>query len=130
MSEGDKAMILYDGACPLCRSEIELYRRQDKEGRLCLVDISTPAGAAQLPSGLSQQAALARFHVVLPSGEQVSGAAAFVQVWRRLPRWRRLARLAALPGVAVVLEGAYRLFLPARPLVVRLFLRARRGKRA
>ena len=130
MSERDQAMILYDGACPLCRSEIELYRRQDKQGRLCLVDISTPAGAAQLPPGLSQQAALARFHVVLPSGERVSGAAAFVQVWRRLPRWRLLARLAALPGVPALLEGAYRLFLPARPLLVRLFLRTRRGKGA
>lgn len=124
----DQATIFYDGACPLCSAEIDLYRRQDKDGRLCLVDVSSASGAAALPPGLDQPAALARFHVQLPSGAVVSGAAAFAEVWQRLPGWTVLARVATLPGMPVVLEAAYRLFLPLRPVLVRLFLFVRGGR--
>ena len=34
---------LYDGACPMCAGEVEGLRRRDREGRLCLVDISAPS---------------------------------------------------------------------------------------
>ncbi|GAN77526.1 hypothetical protein Asru_0358_01 [Acidisphaera rubrifaciens HS-AP3] len=78
--------------------------------------------AARLPDGLDRRAALARFHVMAPSGAMLSGAAAFVEVWRTLPRWRWLARLASLPLALPLLEGAYRLFLNARPLLVRVFI--------
>jgi hypothetical protein len=50
----------------------------------------------------------------------VSGARAFVAIWETLPAWKGLARVARLPGVIISLEGAYRLFLPARPLLSRI----------
>ena len=48
--------MFFDGACPLCGAEIELYRDLDTRGALRLVDISD-AGAA-LPSSLSRDTAL------------------------------------------------------------------------
>jgi hypothetical protein len=51
----------------------------------------------------------------------VSGAAAFVSIWRLLPRWRWAARIAAQPGAMAVLEGGYRLFLPVRPALSSAF---------
>ncbi len=121
---GAGTTVLYDGSCPLCKAEIGLYRDRDVGGRLCLVDVS--AQNAALPEGLDRQAAMARFHVIAPNGQVLSGAAAFIEVWRALPGWRWLARLAALPGVEPVLEVTYRGFLKARPAMVRLFVAVKR----
>ncbi|MDU6494072.1 DUF393 domain-containing protein [Bradyrhizobium sp.] len=109
--------VYYDGSCPLCRAEIGYYSRTDQDGALCFVDVSA-AGAAP-PEGLTQSEAMARFHVRAGDGRLLSGAEAFVEVWRRLPRWRWAARLASLPGVLAVLELGYRLFLPVRPFISR-----------
>ena len=113
-----KSTLYFDGSCPLCRTEIELYRRQDQADALCFVDVSA-AGAAT-PEGITQRQAMERFHVTAGDGRVVSGAAAFVEVWRRLPGWRWAARAAALPGALAVLELGYRAFLPVRPLLSRL----------
>jgi len=121
---GAGTTVLFDGSCPLCTAEIGLYRDRDGEGRLCLVDVSAPNAA--LPEGLDREAAMARFHVIAPNGQLLSGAAAFIEVWRALRGWRWLAGLASLPGVEPVLEVAYRVFLKARPAMVRLFVAAKR----
>jgi predicted DCC family thiol-disulfide oxidoreductase YuxK len=123
--------VYFDGSCPLCRAEIGYYRRRDDTGALCFVDVSRPA--AEVPEGLSRRQAMARFHVRAADGRVLSGAAAFVAVWDRLPAWRWAARAAALPGVLPVLELGYRLFLPLRPALSRLFgafLRVRSRLRA
>lgn len=115
--ENRKLTIYYDGACPLCRSEIEHYRAQDEAEALSFVDVS-PAGA--MPGAdLSRSAALARFHVRDRSGALLSGARAFVEVWRSLPRWRWAARVASNPVVLGVLEIGYRISLRVRPWLAR-----------
>jgi predicted DCC family thiol-disulfide oxidoreductase YuxK len=117
--EPSTSTVYFDGSCPLCRAEIGYYRRTDQDGSLCFVDVSK-AGAA-VPDG---QLAMDRFHVRAGDGRVLSGAAAFVEVWSRLPRWRWAARVASLPGALAVLELGYRMFLPVRPLISRLFGRA------
>ena len=84
-----------------------------------------------MPADLDRVGALQRLHVRAEDGRLVSGAAAFVEVWRRLPGWRIGARIAALPGVLGLLEMGYRLFLRVRPGISRLFGRilARRAAR-
>ena len=119
-----RSTVYYDGSCPLCRAEIGHYRRKDQSGALCFVDVSEPI--AVIPDGLTQQQAMKRFHVRTGRGTIVSGAAAFVEVWARLPRWRWAARAAALPGVLALLELGYRLFLPARPTFAAIFGRVKR----
>jgi predicted DCC family thiol-disulfide oxidoreductase YuxK len=124
VTSGARTTVLYDGSCPLCTAEIGLYRDRDGEGRLHLVDVSAPGAA--LPQGLDREAAMARFHVIAPDGQVLSGAAAFIEVWRGLPGWRWLARPADLPGVEPVLEVTYRAFLKVRPAMVRLFVAVKR----
>jgi predicted DCC family thiol-disulfide oxidoreductase YuxK len=121
-----KSTIYFDGACPLCAAEIKLYQGQDRQGALRFVDVSEPGAAP--PAGLTREAALARFHVRTGEGRLVSGAAAFVEVWSRLPGWRLAARAASLPGAIAVLELGYRAFLPLRPALSRL-VRALVGRR-
>lgn len=109
--------VLYDGACPLCRREIAhvqgLAQRQG-DSALCFLDVSAgaPSSAAQVQE---RATLLARFHVQRADGTRLDGAAAFVEMWRRLPGWRWLARLARLPGMLTLLEWAYRGFLHLRP---------------
>lgn len=116
--EPSQSTVYFDGSCPLCQAEIGYYRRVDQAGAICFVDVSK-AGAVT-PEGVTQQGAMARFHVRAADGRVLSGAAAFVEVWTRLPKWRWAARAAALPGAMAVLELGYRAFLPVRPYLSRL----------
>ncbi|UWQ93920.1 DUF393 domain-containing protein (plasmid) [Rhodobacteraceae bacterium M382] len=111
--------VFYDGSCPLCASEICYYKRADTDHVLNLVDVSSKRFSGD--DSVTRSDAMARFHVRLADGRQMSGARAFVELWRAIPGWRWLARLASLPGVVPLLEGLYRLFLRMRPLIVRGF---------
>lgn len=110
-----KLTVFYDGSCPLCASEIEVYKRADRNHSLCFVDASAEGFSGD--NEITQEQALARFHVRLPDGRQTSGARGFIEVWRVLPSWRWVSRLADKPGIASFLELFYRLFLPIRPLI-------------
>jgi 3-demethoxyubiquinol 3-hydroxylase len=109
--------VLYDGACPLCRREIAHAKGlADTKGgsALCFIDISADENCD--PRHAQDRAQLlARFHVERADGSRVDGAAAFVEMWERLPGWRWLARIAKLPGALVVFELAYLGFLHLRP---------------
>jgi len=123
-AESSRSTVYFDGSCPLCRAEIDYYRRKDHSGALCFVDVSS--SDALIPGGLTQRRAMERFHVRAGNRQLLSGAAAFVEVWARLPRWRWAARATALPGILALLELSYRLFLPARPTLAVIFGRIKR----
>jgi predicted DCC family thiol-disulfide oxidoreductase YuxK len=126
--EPSKPTVYFDGSCPLCQAEVGYYRRKDGDDALCYVDVSKEGAAT--PEGMTPQRAMERFHVRLSDGRLVSGAAAFVEVWRRVPGWRWAARAASLPGAMAVLELGYRLFLPVRPLLSRFARRVGRFRGA
>ena len=118
-SEVPKSTVFFDGSCPLCRAEIGYYRRKDQAGALCFVDVSETGAAT--PEGITKRRALERFHVRSGDGRVLLGAAAFVEVWTRLPKWRWAARAVSLPGALAALELGYRIFLPVRPFISRVF---------
>jgi predicted DCC family thiol-disulfide oxidoreductase YuxK len=109
--------VLYDGACPLCRREIGIYRGLQSSTPLCFADVSD--AAQPLPQGSTQGQLLARFHVLDAEGRLLSGAQAFLALWAVLPGWRWLARVGRLPGAAWTMERVYRLFLHLRPALQR-----------
>ncbi len=116
--------VLYDGACPLCRREIGVYRGLQPlrpDAPVCFADVSDTTLA--LPPGTTRAQLLARFHVRGRNGELLSGAQAFLALWAALPGWRWLARLGQLPGAAWLMERLYRLFLRWRPALQRWALR-------
>lgn len=109
------ATVYYDGSCPLCRLEISYYRACDGLHAIRFVDVSRD-GADPGPN-LERDTAMRRFHVRQGNGELVSGAAAFVAVWRVLPRWRLAARVAGMPWMMSALEMSYLGYLKIRPLI-------------
>jgi predicted DCC family thiol-disulfide oxidoreductase YuxK len=112
--------VLYDGACPVCRREISVYRNLRPlrpDAPVCFADVSD--AAVTLPPGTTREQLLARFHVQGRDGDLLSGAEAFLALWAALPGWRWLALAGRLPGATWLLERMYRLFLRGRPMVQR-----------
>ena len=112
--------VLYDGACPLCRREIGVYRDLQPlqpGATVCFADVSD--AAVPLPADTTREQLLARFHVQGRDGQLLSGAQAFLALWAALPGWRWLALAGRLPGAGWVMEQLYRLFLRWRPMLQR-----------
>ena len=112
--------VFFDGSCPLCRAEIGIYQGCQGAEQVAFVDVSTLAGGPVAPN-LDQASAMARFHVMQSDGTLASGAAGFARLWLALPGWRWLGRLMMMPLVLPAAELAYRLLLPIRPLLQRLW---------
>ncbi len=110
--------VFFDGACPLCRREIAFYQRRAGADSIRWIDVAD-CDDSRLPPGTSRKALLERFHIVTESGDVVSGGAAFVAIWERLPMFRPLSWLARIPGATPALEATYRFFLRFRPRLQR-----------
>lgn len=120
------AAILYNGDCPICRFEVDHHKaraaRMDLPVRFD--DLNAPDRAAW---GVDADAAARRLHVRTGDGRLVTGWEANLAMWRAMPGWGPLARVAGAPGV----NGALRLIYDRvfAPLVYRLH-RRRQARRA
>ena len=98
--------VFYDGDCPVCRIEVDLYRRFG--GNVEWIDIEAlPDDELPLP----RETLLGRFHARKPDGSWAIGVDAFQAIWRALPYWRRAAWAFSVPGLRQATELAYRGFL-------------------
>jgi predicted DCC family thiol-disulfide oxidoreductase YuxK len=113
----ERATVLYDGDCGLCRWSAETLRRWDRHGRLRFAALQTPEAGDLLP-GFSDQARFASWHVVDRPGHVRSASAAVPIVLRLLPGGKPLAAVAARFPRAT--ERAYRVIADRRDLLGRL----------
>lgn len=118
--------VWWDSGCPLCRREIALFSRLDKEKRISFIPITKATPSTELPASIGgtcpvdKKALLARFHAQEQGQDVVDGAAAFAAMWRQIPQLRWLGNAARNGAVLWVLERVYRAFLVARPSMQRL----------
>ena len=115
----DTLTVFYDASCPLCAKEIGVYQRAagGKDVNWCDVSGRTPL---ELPPGLTQEQAMARFHIKAGDDTVYSGGRAFIQLWLSLPGWRWLGKAMSIGPMPAIAELAYRGFLPIRPTLQRL----------
>ncbi len=118
----DKLTVFYDGSCPLCAREVAFYQKLRGADGVEWQDVSG-CEAEEVQPGLSKTEALARFHARTADGSLLSGAKAFLAVWRVLPAFRPLARLGQIPPLPWLLEWGYRGFLRFRPVLQRMVAR-------
>jgi len=99
-------VVLYDDACPLCRSQVRLLCRLDWFDRLRFVPLSASAGVAHA-AGLTTDVMLEAMHLVAVDGTVLRGARAFRFAALRLPLLAPLALGLWIPGALWVAERVY-----------------------
>ncbi|MEL6873220.1 MAG: DUF393 domain-containing protein [Pseudomonadota bacterium] len=109
------ATVYFDGGCPLCRREIAFLEKRAEPGHLRFEDVSATVAEDALGSDLDRCDALKRMHVREADGTLVSGARAFLVMWKAVPAARPFVRVLSVPPFPTLLEGAYRVFLKLRP---------------
>ena len=110
-SQPESALAVWrDGDCPVCRQEVALYRRIDRNARIDWIDIVALADS-QLPAGKSRADLLGRFHARKGDGPWLIGVDAFAAIWQQLPGLKWGAFLFRTPLVRQAAQLAYLGFL-------------------
>ena len=104
-----RPVVFYDGDCPLCRREIDHYRRVDRASRLRWVDAAGEPDSL-VDYGLALDDAMAELHVLDEAGQWQRGVDAFLVIWGHLPRYRWLTTLVRRLGLRTPLGVIYRRF--------------------
>lgn len=99
-------LVFYDGACRLCRREIDHYRRRDRRRVFEWVDISRCQERLS-EHAIEYSAAITRLHVIDAKGVTRTGVAAFLCIWEVLPGYRWLAGLIRGLRLEDTLERVY-----------------------
>jgi predicted DCC family thiol-disulfide oxidoreductase YuxK len=100
--------LLYDGACPICKTEMDRLARRDSLHRLVFVDISE-AGFDATRFGATLEEMQRLIHAVRADGTLVIGVEALRLAYGAVGLGVLLAP-AALPGLKPLFERAYALF--------------------
>lgn len=103
------AVLVYDADCPACRaSALWLMKRAMLAGAtdLALLPSGSPARRRRYPE-LPEVASKGSMQLILPDGRVLSGTAAVPEIAGRVPRWRWMAALLALPGARAVAPRLY-----------------------
>lgn len=107
MSRPAPLLLAYDGACDLCQRLMEAIRSRDRWGLVIafpLQDAELLRVAPELAGRPLEQA----LHGLDTASRQVFvGAELLAPVMARLPRWRWIAPMMRLPGVAGLAQGLY-----------------------
>jgi predicted DCC family thiol-disulfide oxidoreductase YuxK len=101
------AVLVYDGACPLCRSAVTWLSRRVKRGAIEFLPCQAAERRARFPS-MEDATCLAAMQLVLPDGRVLAGDAAVPELLARLRGWRWAAALFRAPGAGLVAPALYR----------------------
>lgn len=100
-------VVIYDGACPLCRGTSRWLGRLDGQCRLAFLSLEERQ-TAQRFADLSRQELCQSVYVVEPNGRRHRGAEAVRYLVRRLPALWPLAPIFYFPGSLPLWRALYR----------------------
>jgi predicted DCC family thiol-disulfide oxidoreductase YuxK len=100
-------VVVYDGQCGMCRSQMERLKRWDRGGRLAYISLHDPRVAERWPD-LSHGRLLQEMAVVDREGGRHWGPDAIRYLTRRVPQLWWLAPLLHVPGSMLVWRPLYR----------------------
>lgn len=95
-------------------------KRLDRRGAICFIDLREVGASCPF----DRQTMLGKFHAK-ERGVMLTGAAAFAAMWRAIPVLRPLGLIAKLPGISLLLEFFYRVFLRVRPRLQHMIIHGR-----
>lgn len=103
---GSTDVVIWDGECNFCRSQVERLRRFDSANRLTYLSLHDPRVAARYPD-LSYQQLMDQLWVVTEDGRRFGGADAGRYLSRKLPTLWWLLPLLHLPGTMPLWRWLY-----------------------
>ena len=112
--------VLYNAACPVCRFEIDHYAAYSNGNELNIRFDDLNDEGKLTSWNVDADHAARRLHV-RTNDELLTGIPAFLALWRKMPRYRFLARIVSIPGVFQLSCWAYDYVLA--PLIYRMHLR-------
>lgn len=101
--------IFYDGACHLCSREMDHYKKLREKDKFDFIDITSSDFRAD-EFGLDRKFLDIEMHVMDENGQIHTGVRSFIEIWKRIPSWQWVARLASLPGVYHLMCVGYFVF--------------------
>lgn len=101
----DRPLVIYDGECAFCRRWTTRLQRWDLRRRLDYLPLQDPR--AEEASGRPRTALETAAHAVLPSGDVLSGAAAFRAICPYLPGGGVPYAVLRAPGALSMAERVY-----------------------
>ncbi|MGZ4999736.1 MAG: thiol-disulfide oxidoreductase DCC family protein [Methylomonas sp.] len=103
-----KLVVYYDGACPKCVHDRELYEKLSGKNadQVCWFDITGQENRLR-ELGIDPQKALSELHVQDSGGRVVSELDAYILLMNKVPLLKPLARLIGLPLIRPWLAGFY-----------------------
>lgn len=102
-------IVLFDDGCPLCTAEINHYRKLVVHHPVDWVGINENIQMVE-DLGYTREEVLKRLHVIKSDGVVVTGAIAFVSLWRALKFYRVLGFVVRKLGLVPILEFFYKRF--------------------
>jgi predicted DCC family thiol-disulfide oxidoreductase YuxK len=104
----DRASVVYDGHCALCRKSVALLQRLDWLGVLSYVNARDSESVSRLSLSVGNGRLLEEMHLLTPGGARLlSGFRAFRWMAWRLPLLWVLAPFLYLPGVPALGQRLY-----------------------
>lgn len=91
----DDTRVLFNADCPVCNYEIRHYADYS-QSRGLTIGFDDLNACDLMRYGVDKDTAARRLHV-LHDGQVYSGIDAFLVLWRRMPRYRPMARIVGLP---------------------------------
>ena len=96
--------VYFNNSCKICKAEIDLYKKE-KIQEIDWIDITDNTSASEETSKNSKQL-LRRLHV--KDGEKVlEGAAAFLLLWKKIPKYKFLYNFFRLPIIFSIFSFTY-----------------------
>lgn len=108
-----KAVLIYDGECPVCRKAVEWVMNRSLPNAFELLSCHSEALRIRFPS-IDKADCLQAMHLVLRDGAILAGERAVPEILRRLRGYRWAAALFRLPGVEICSGVFYRWFAKNR----------------
>ena len=109
-------IVLYNGACPVCATGANAYRKATKGDHACeWIDVTREPDVL-IAHGVTLKAVRYRIHCVDENGVMLRGVPAMAAIWDKHPHFRWAATLVRFPGLSLIAAGVYEVI--AAPLYV------------
>jgi len=96
--------VYFNNSCNICKAEINLYKKQDVHD-IEWVDITNNKNA-ELETKKNDKTLLRRLHVE-DKGKIISGAEAFLLVWKKIPKYKFLYTFFKMPVIFTIFSYLY-----------------------